>query len=139
MLDIKRTTVSYVEARRITHGAIGGININIQLEDVLVRGQEIEITFKYTVDYSEKVGSLIMRGKLLAGGALEECQGVSREWTNKHKLPHDFAEDVLNTINYVCGTNGTLAVRAVNLSPPLVPPRITVTDEGGKTSPEKKS
>ncbi|RLG19255.1 hypothetical protein DRN67_03190 [Candidatus Micrarchaeota archaeon] len=143
MLDVRRTYLTYVEGRRISTDAISGINVNISLEDVLVRGQEIEITFKYTVDYAEKVGALVIRGKLHARGELAECQEVSKEWTDTRKLPKEFAEDVLNTINYTCGTNGTFVVRAVNLSPPMVPPRITVTDEGGASSgkgeSEKKS
>ncbi|MCK4714776.1 MAG: hypothetical protein KAT35_04320 [Candidatus Aenigmarchaeota archaeon] len=134
MLDIRRTKLTYAEARRISRGAISGININILLEDVLVRGQDIEITFKYTVNYADKIGSLIMRGLMTATGELAECQQVSKEWTDRRRLPKEFAEDVLNTINYACGTNGTLVVRAINLSPPMVPPRILVTAEGASGS-----
>ncbi|VVC03354.1 Uncharacterised protein [Candidatus Burarchaeum australiense] len=130
MLDIRSTTLTYAEARRMAKGAISGINVNISLEDVLVRGQDVEINFKYTVDYAEKVGMLTMYGVLIANGELAECQALSRDWNNGRKLPKEFSEDVLNTINYACGTNGTLVVRAVNLSPPMVPPRITVADEG---------
>ena len=133
MLDVRRTTLTYVEARRIASGAIKGISVNISLEDVLVRGQEIEIPFKYTVDYADKVGSLGIRGTLIAGGELAECQEVSKNWSDNRKLPKEFAEDVLNTINYICGTNGTLVVRAINLSPPMIPPRITVTEEGASS------
>jgi len=57
MFDIRNTVVTYVEARRTAKGAISGINVNISLDDVLVRGQEIEINFKYTVEYAEKVGT----------------------------------------------------------------------------------
>ena len=39
MLDVRRTTLTYVEARRIASGAIKGISVNISLEDVLARGQ----------------------------------------------------------------------------------------------------
>ncbi len=41
------------------------------------------------------------------------------------------AELVLNAINYACGTNGTLVVRAINLSPPIVPPRIQLGPQQG--------
>ncbi len=136
MLDIRNTVLTYAEARRMAKGAISGINVNISLDDVLVRGQEIEINFKYTVEYAEKVGTLTMYGLLSASGSPEECQALSRQWSATRKLPKEFAEDVLNTINYACGTNGTLVVRAVNLSPPMVPPRITVADVGASSVAE---
>ncbi|MDO8339514.1 MAG: hypothetical protein Q7T16_02550 [Candidatus Burarchaeum sp.] len=136
MLDIRNTVLTYAEARRTAKGAISGINVNISLDDVLVRGQEIEINFKYTVEYAEKVGTLTMYGLMTASGSLEECQALSRQWSATRKLPKEFAEDVLNTINYACGTNGTLVVRAVNLSPPMVPPRITVADAGASSTDE---
>jgi len=134
MLDIRNTIINYVEARRTAKGAISGINVNISLDDVLVRGQEIEINFKYTVEYTEKIGTLTIYGLMTASGELEECQALSRQWSATRKLPKEFAEDVLNTINYTCGTNGTLVVRAVNLSPPMVPPRITVADDSATSA-----
>ena len=45
-------------------------------------------------------------------------------WEKEKKLPDAFAEVILNAINYACGTNGVFVARPVNLSPPIVPPKI---------------
>jgi len=132
MLDITSTDITYVEGRRTGEGAISGLSINIALDDVLARGEQLEISFTYTATYSENIGVLTMRGKLIARGPLEECQAASRKWRETKKLPHEFAEEVLNTINYLCGSNGTLVSRAVNLSPPMLPPKIELTEEGAE-------
>jgi len=132
MLEVSSTDITYVEGRRTSDEPVSGLGVNITLEDVVGRGQELEISFVYTVTYSENVGSLLMRGKLLAKGELAECQEASRKWRESKRLPREFGEEVLNTINYLCGTNGTFVSRAVNLSPPMLPPKIELTDEGAE-------
>lgn len=134
MPEINSTDVTYVEGRRISDAPISGLGVNIQLDDVLAKGEQLEITFTYTANYAENVGKLTVRGKLTASGTLEECQQLSRNWRSTKKLTRDFAEEVLNTINYVCGTNGTFVARAVNLSPPMMPPKIEVTEEGAESA-----
>jgi hypothetical protein len=138
MLEVTTTDVTYVEGRRTSDAPISGLGINIQLDDVLAQGEQLEITFTYTATYAEGVGLLTVRGKLTARGTLDECQQMSRNWRSTRKLTREFAEEVLNTINYVCGTNGTFVARAVNLSPPMMPPKIEVTEEGAEGVSKKQ-
>jgi hypothetical protein len=132
MLEVSSTDITYVEGRRTSDSPVSGLGVNITLEDVVGRGEQLEISFTYTATYSENVGSLLMRGKLLAKGELQECQDVSRKWREAKRLPREFGEEVLNTINYLCGTNGTFVSRAVNLSPPMLPPKIELTEDGAE-------
>jgi len=123
---ITNMKLNAVEAKRLKEGEIRGLVINIALDEVKVEGGEVAIKFTYTADYQEGVGTLIMKGELEAKEESKLAKEIEEKWKKEKKLPDGFAELVLNNVNYACGANGTLVVRAVNLSPPMIPPRIEV-------------
>ncbi len=120
-----------VEAKRDKDDPISGLSINIGLDDLKVKGEDVEITYTYTVSYAEGVGTLKISGVLYAKEATKKAAEISKSWKDARRLPNDFAEVVLNTINFTCGTNGTLVVRPINLSPPMIPPKIEIAKTGG--------
>jgi hypothetical protein len=122
--------IVHVEATREKEAEIAGLSINIALDEVKTTGKRVEIKYTYTCTYSENVGKLIIKGTLFADEDENTAKAIGASWAKDKKLPDGFAELVLNSINYGCGTNGVLVVRAVNLSPPLVPPRIEIAKEG---------
>lgn len=131
--------ISKVEAHRDKEQDITGLNVNIGIDTVSVKGGEIHIAFNYKADYQEAIGELSMSGAIIAREDARLTKEVEARWTKEKKLPDAFAEIVLNAINYTCGTNGTFVVRPVNLSPPIVPPRIQLGPEGGAQSRGKPS
>jgi len=131
---IKGGRITSVEAKREKIEPIKGLGINITIDDVKTSGNQITVSYTYTVNYEENVGKLTMKGEILLEEDEEKVKEIEKLWkSDKKKLPDDLAELLLNTINYVCGTNGTLVVKVVNLSPPMVPPRITFA-KGGATA-----
>ncbi|VVB58952.1 Uncharacterised protein [Candidatus Anstonella stagnisolia] len=123
---ITNMKISRVEAKRMKDGEIKGLGINIALDEVSVSGGEATIKYTYTADYQEGVGELTIQGELTAKEDHKLLKEIEDRWKKEKKLPDLFAEAVLNNVNYACGANGTLVVRAVNLSPPMIPPRIEV-------------
>jgi len=119
-----------VEAKREKDDPITGLSINIGLDDIKVTGENIEIKYTYSVNYAEGVGSLKINGILYAKETTAKSKDISKKWSETKRLPDDFAEIVLNTINFTCGTNGTLVVRPINLSPPMIPPKIEIAKGG---------
>jgi len=113
-----------VEAKRTSEEPITGLDINIAIDNVKVNGGGIEIKYLYTAKYAKDVGFLKIEGILNASEENAKAKSIGELWGKEKRLPDDFAELVLNTINFTCGTNGTLVVRPVNLSPPMIPPRI---------------
>jgi hypothetical protein len=111
-----------VEAKRNSDDAITGLSINIGIDDVVSEGNDLEIKYTYTAEYAKNVGILKITGMI--SSTEEHAREIMLSWKKDKKLPEDFAELILNTINFTCGTNGTLVVRPINLSPPMVPPRI---------------
>lgn len=123
-----------IEVKRDSDDLISGLSINIGIDGLKVNGEDVEIKYTYTVAYAEKVGSLKIQGILYAKEEPKRASEIERSWREEKRLPSDFAEVVLNTINFVCGTNGTLVVRPLNLAPPLIPPRIEIAKGGGASA-----
>lgn len=116
-----------VEAKRNNDAEIRGLDINIAVDDVKADGEKVDISYTYKVAYQEDVGSLTITGVLNAKEEPKSAREIADTWKKEKKLPDAFAELVLNTVNFTCGTNGTLVVRVVNLSPPMIPPRIQIS------------
>jgi len=128
---IKGARIIEVQAKRDSMNPIEGLGINIALNEVTVKGNEITIKYTYTVKYEKNVGELKMTGEIFFEEDPKKIKDVEKQWKDKKTLPNDFAEIVLNSINYTCSTNGVLVVRSVNLSPPMIPPRIQLGKAGG--------
>ena len=119
--------VTRIEATRDKRESRKGLNFKINIKDVVVNTKKIEITYDYTAEYTEDVGHITMEGVITAEEQKSLLDEVKKEWADKKKLPESYAEVILNAINYFGGINGVLAARIVNLSPPIVPPRFTLS------------
>ena len=113
-----------VEARRDKDEDMTGLNVNIGLDAVAVVNGEVAISFNYSVIYTEGVGEINMKGTITSREDAKLTKEITAKWEKEKKLPDAFAEIILNAINYACGTNGVFVARPVNLSPPIVPPKI---------------
>ena len=124
-----------VEAKRDKEDNVNGLNINIGLDDVAVKNDEVTIQYTFNVKYEDNVGNLKITGILQAKEDAKTIKEITKMWKGNKRLPNDFAEVVLNTINYTCGVNGTLVVQPLRLTPPMQLPRVRI----GDASEEKKS
>lgn len=124
--------ITSVEARRDKDIDMTGLSVNIGIDGVTVAAGEAKIDFNYAVNYAEGVGILKMKGTITAKEDDKLTKEIKDRWAKDKKLPDAFAEITLNAINYACGTNGVFVVRPVNLSPPIVPPRIQLGPEPKK-------
>ena len=124
--------ITSVEAKRDKDIDMTGLNVNIGKDNVTVAAGETKIEFNYAVDYAEGVGTLKMKGSITAREDDKLTKEIKDRWAKDKKLPDTFAEIILNAINYACGTNGVFVVRPVNLSPPIIPPRIQLGEQGKK-------
>lgn len=124
ILMITGIKITKAEARRDNDNEVSGLNINIGVDNVAAKGGDVTIEFNYAATYMDNVGELKMSGSLTSKEDAKLAKEIVDRWAKEKKLPDAYAELVLNAVNYACGTNGTLVVRAINLSPPIVPPRI---------------
>lgn len=121
--------VTKIEATREKQEPRKGLNFKINIKDVKVAAKKVDITYDYTAEYTEGVGHITIEGIMTAEEEKSLLDEVKKEWADNKKLPQNYAEVILNAINYFGGINGVLAARIVNLSPPIVPPRFTLSKQ----------
>jgi len=123
------------EVTRMKNEMPKGISINMTIENVKPVGNtSAEITFIYAATYADDVGTVQINGVLFVEEEKKKRDQIVKEWKESKKLPDDFAEEILNNINFACGANGTLMARVVNLQPPMLPPRIKLGKGGADAS-----
>jgi len=116
-----------ISGKRESTEGIKGLGINISVDDVKVSGDVVEITYEYLANYDEKVGFLKIRGQINAKEDKKLAKDIEAEWKANKKLPDNYAEMLLAAINYSGSANGTLLARVLNLTAPLIPPRIQLS------------
>ena len=121
--------IDEIEGKRTSNENMKGLNINITIEDLKADGEDVEITYTYTAQYNDNVGYLKLKGILMAREEKKLVKEIKQEWEKTKKLPETYTETVLNVINYSGSANGTLIARVLNLSAPLIPPRIQLTSK----------
>jgi hypothetical protein len=116
-----------INGTRKTMGNITGLNINISIDDVSVKGEEVELTYEYSANYEDKVGLLKIKGVITSTEEKKLAKDIADRWKKEQKLPDEYAEMLLGAINYSGSANGTLLARVLGLTAPLIPPRIQLT------------
>jgi hypothetical protein len=139
MVEFRGVKLSYVEAKREKESLISGLNININIEDIKAINDDFAIDFTYNVTYADNVGYLKIGGTVYAKDTVAGAKKVEEGWRMEKKLPNDLAQPLLNLINFSSGVNGVFVARAVNLAPPLVPPRIEITTKGGSATTKSRA
>ena len=116
-----------ISGSKVPKGSIQGLSINISIDDVKLEGDILETTYVYTADYQEKVGTLKIKGVLLAKEEAATSKSVMETWKKSKKVPDDYASVILSAVNYSGSANGTLIARVLGLTAPLIPPKIQLS------------
>src|SRR4030095_14016061 len=116
-----------VSGNKVVKGTIKGLSINIQIEDVKMAEENVEITYLYTATYNDAVGEIKIKGVLLAKEEPKLSKDIVELWKKSKKIPDEYATVVLSAVNYSGSANGTLVARVLNLTAPLIPPKIALS------------
>ncbi len=126
-MDINGITLNGTEAKRTKEGLIAGIDLNITIDNVDVKSSgDVTISFTYSANYRPEIGYLKMSGYIGGKSDKEESKRITDEFKKSKHLPLDISEPLLNMINATAGINGIFVARALNLSPPIIPARISL-------------
>jgi len=121
-----------VSAKKEKQENISGLSINITLDNVSVKGEEVELAYEYTANYDDKVGILKIKGIITSKEEKKLAKEIDERWKKEKKLPDRYAEMLLGAINYSGSANGTLVARVIGLTAPLIPPHIQLTRDEKK-------
>lgn len=116
-----------ISGRKQKAEQIKGLNMNISVDDVRVNDKNVEIDYSYTANYEEGVGSITIKGTIIAVEDTPQAKKIQDEWKKNKKLPQEYTTTILSAINYSGSANGTLIARVLNLAAPLIPPRIEIS------------
>lgn len=126
---MSRIRIIAVDAAKNNDGQINGLELNVEMEDVKANGPYLESWFKYRVTYKPDVGHITMRGVLL----LEIDEITSKNLEESYKANGFFespwAENIANNINFKCATEAIFPAKIIDLPPPIMPPRISMSGQ----------
>jgi hypothetical protein len=133
-----------VSGNKVPKGSIKGLSINISIDDVKMaedNKDNLEITYVYTASYAENVGEIRIKGAIIAKEEAKLSKDIVDTWKRTKKIPDEYATVVLSAVNYSGSANGTLLARVLNLTAPLIPPRIQLSKapEGGAAPAAQKA
>ena len=135
-------SISKVEAERYTEEAITNMKFNINFDNVEVNQDNVNITYTFLATYDsgeaskpKQVGQLKIIGKIASKESKKDADEIASVWKSKKTLPLEFAENVINLLNFECGARGTLLASSIGLLAPLPISRAKLQESpSGKSS-----
>jgi hypothetical protein len=125
-----------VEATRASDEIITNMKFNINFDDVAVDGDTVKVKFTFITNYEtgdlqnpKSVGQLKITGSLNSKEAKNDISEIKDVWGSKKTLPLGFAENVINLLNFECGSRGTLIAYSIGFVPPLPLSRAKLQDQ----------
>lgn len=120
--------IDQVEGKKNREDDFKGLNINISVDDVKVNAETVDVYYTFEANYAGEVGQVKIKGVLFSKEDKKLAKEIDDEWKKSKKMPDAFAEQILSAINYTGTANGIFVSRVLNLSPPMVPQRIQMTN-----------
>ena len=120
--------VNKIEANRGTKEAISNMKFNINFDDVKVREDNVNVAFTFVALYegvpqkggeASEVGKLTISGNVASKESKKEAEDIEKSWKEKKTLPLQYAEDIINILNFECGARGTLVAYSIGFVAPL--------------------
>ncbi|MCL4380794.1 MAG: hypothetical protein M1331_02045 [Candidatus Marsarchaeota archaeon] len=101
--------------------------LNINLDKVSSSNNKLKVDYTFAADYldgdnkdAKSVGYLKLGGTIEIVESKEKVAEIMKRWDEKHSLPVDLAEEIINGLNFRCSSAGTLLAYSIGLIPPLV-------------------
>jgi hypothetical protein len=121
---ITEVNIKEIEAKRAHKDLIANMKFNINFDDVKVDKDNVSVDFTFTTDYegqegSKNIGKLEIKGNIVSKESKKDADEIVSMWKEKKTLPINFAEDVINMLNFECGSRGTLVAYSMGFVAPL--------------------
>ncbi len=101
--------------------------LNINLDKVSSNNNKLNVDYTFAADYlngdsedAKSIGYLKISGTIEITESKEKTVEILKRWDEKHSLPVDLAEEIINGLNFRCSSAGTLLAYSIGLIPPLV-------------------
>ncbi len=120
---IKMFRIDGIEAKRYIEPENAPKEIRIDNNSTVISISKIDekqarMEFKFTVSYAG-IGVITMEGTVIYEG---DVKTLMNEWTSKHRMPDEVAQEVHATIINNCVLESVILAKEVRLPPPIPPP-----------------
>ncbi|MFH2106081.1 MAG: hypothetical protein ABII22_02385 [Candidatus Micrarchaeota archaeon] len=123
-------------AERQKDDKIANFDTQIEFTDFEVDGETVTVSYTYLINYDDGSSFIRMKGKFFGKEDKKTAQDLKNRWLKTKKVPTDYVEPVLGSLNAEGIYNATLVSRIVGLPAPIRIPKIQFDDP--KSAPAKK-
>jgi len=131
--------ISKVEASRLAKDMITNMKFNINFDNVTVNQDNVQVDFTFVTTYEggsegnpKNVGEIKIKGSITSKEDKKSIEEINDAWKNKKTLPLQFAENIINLLNFECGARGTLLAYSIGFVAPLPLTRAKLQESGEK-------
>lgn len=124
-MKIRRRKIDYIHAERKKVGPMEGLRVSIQFEGMKVSKNEMEIKFVYRAFYDKDMAVIMIKGTVWGEEDEKFAKLVAAKWKESKFLPVDFARELINGVNFVCGSEAILIALPLGLKPPMFPIKVS--------------
>ncbi|MGC8710227.1 MAG: hypothetical protein ACP5RF_01265 [Candidatus Micrarchaeia archaeon] len=118
--------INKVEATKGSKETITNMKFNINFDDVKINQDNVEVAFTFVASYEggsqsapKSIGEIKVVGSVVSKEAKKDIDEISDTWKSKKTLPLQFAENIINLLNFECGARGTLVAYSIGFVAPL--------------------
>lgn len=115
------------------------INTNITYREIRQDSGRLFVDFDYVAAYAPDGSYIRLGGRAVFAGP--EVKGAHDEWSKSQRISGEAGQYIVNAIHYSASINAVLVARALNMTPPLILPTLTLEAPaagGAKAAKEKK-
>ncbi len=121
---VVRGRLTKIDAEKFKDAPILGIEIGIEFDSVVANGKFLEIKFTYHALYREEVGRISMSGFLLFEMDEVTSKRIADKFAKDREFDPAIGNAIVNNINYKCSTEAIFPAKIIELTAPIVPPRV---------------
>lgn len=125
-MELKAIFLDGAEAKKEVVGQPKNIAINIRINAMALSGDELKFKFTYEADYQPNIGFLRITGIAVATDKLAAAKEIFSRWQKDKTIAPEIASPLINAINMNAGMNSLFVARALNMSPPFLPPKLDI-------------
>jgi hypothetical protein len=121
------------ERKRAMAGTVN-INNNISLTDIteakigIGQGERsaVRVSFSFKSEYTPEMALIALQGELLLLIESKRAAEILKNWKDKHQLPKDVAQVVMNHVLERCNIQALLFAKDLNLPSPVPLPKVSI-------------
>lgn len=137
MVKVKGGRINQVSAEKKNGPAMQGMNVNVDIQEVHFRADDVKVDYEYIFLYEPDFATLKLRGEIYLDLSKEERKTFEEQWKKNRQIPVSIAEEVLSALSYTASTVGTLLAYAVNVTAPINLPRVNLQQAMGSPGKQK--